>query len=49
MFLVKCLASYVGEESYEDVKNSQMRKVIAKRLGESKFTPPLASLCLKQR
>ena len=36
------LASYtpVGEESYEDVKNSQMRKVIAKRLGESKFTAP---------
>ena len=34
------LATYtpVGEESYEDVKNSQMRKVIAKRLGESKFT-----------
>ncbi|MDA9627892.1 pyruvate dehydrogenase complex dihydrolipoamide acetyltransferase [Flavobacteriaceae bacterium] len=30
----------VGEESYEDVKNSQMRKVIAKRLGESKFTAP---------
>ena len=36
------LATYtpVGEESYEDVKNSQMRKVIAKRLGESKFTAP---------
>ena len=30
----------VGEESYEEVKNSQMRKVIAKRLGESKFTAP---------
>ncbi|NER15004.1 pyruvate dehydrogenase complex dihydrolipoamide acetyltransferase [Leptobacterium flavescens] len=29
-----------GEESFEDVKNSQMRKVIAKRLGESKFTAP---------
>ena len=26
-----------GEEGFEDVKNSQMRKVIAKRLGESKF------------
>ena len=36
------LATYtpVGEESYEEVKNSQMRKVIAKRLGESKFTAP---------
>ena len=30
----------VGEESSEEVKNSQMRKVIAKRLGESKFTAP---------
>ena len=30
----------VGEESREEVKNSQMRKVIAKRLGESKFTAP---------
>ncbi|WP_158974351.1 pyruvate dehydrogenase complex dihydrolipoamide acetyltransferase [Cellulophaga sp. L1A9] len=30
----------VGEESVEDVKNNQMRKVIAKRLGESKFTAP---------
>jgi pyruvate dehydrogenase E2 component (dihydrolipoamide acetyltransferase) len=29
-----------GEESFEEVKNSQMRKVIAKRLGESKFTAP---------
>jgi pyruvate dehydrogenase E2 component (dihydrolipoamide acetyltransferase) len=36
------LATYtpVGEEYYEEVKNSQMRKVIAKRLGESKFTAP---------
>tara|TARA_B110000008_G_scaffold273445_1_gene307739 strand:- start:30270 stop:31889 length:1620 start_codon:yes stop_codon:yes gene_type:complete len=36
------LATYipVGEESYEEVNNSQMRKVIAKRLGESKFTAP---------
>ena len=36
------LAAYtpVGEESFEDVTNSQMRKVIAKRLGESKFTAP---------
>ena len=29
-----------GEEGYEDVANSQMRKVIARRLGESKFTAP---------
>jgi len=27
-------------ESFEVIKNSQMRKVIAKRLGESKFTAP---------
>ncbi|MCL6264873.1 pyruvate dehydrogenase complex dihydrolipoamide acetyltransferase [Flagellimonas myxillae] len=30
----------VGEESQEEVKNSTMRKVIAKRLGESKFSAP---------
>ena len=30
----------LGEESSEEVKNSQMRKVIAKRLGESKFSAP---------
>ncbi len=30
----------LGEEGFEDVKNNQMRKVIAKRLGESKFTAP---------
>lgn len=30
----------VGEESWEDMPNSQMRKTIAKRLGESKFTAP---------
>jgi pyruvate dehydrogenase E2 component (dihydrolipoamide acetyltransferase) len=29
-----------GEEHFEEVKNSQMRKVIAKRLSESKFTAP---------
>ncbi len=29
-----------GEESFEEVSNSQMRKVIARRLGESKFTAP---------
>ncbi|WP_114492645.1 pyruvate dehydrogenase complex dihydrolipoamide acetyltransferase [Candidatus Ulvibacter alkanivorans] len=30
----------VGEESFEESKNSQMRKTIAKRLGESKFSAP---------
>jgi len=30
----------VGEESFEEISNSQMRKTIAKRLGESKFTAP---------
>lgn len=30
----------VGEESSEEVKNSQMRKIIAKRLAESKFSAP---------
>ncbi|MGA9324888.1 MAG: pyruvate dehydrogenase complex dihydrolipoamide acetyltransferase [Salegentibacter sp.] len=29
-----------GEESFEEFKNSQMRKTIARRLGESKFTAP---------
>ncbi len=29
-----------GEESSEDVKHSQVRKIIAKRLSESKFTAP---------
>jgi len=29
-----------GEESFEEINNSQMRKVIARRLGESKFTAP---------
>ncbi len=29
-----------GEEHFEEVKNSQMRKTIARRLGESKFTAP---------
>ncbi len=29
-----------GEEFREEIKNSQMRKVIAKRLSESKFTAP---------
>jgi pyruvate dehydrogenase E2 component (dihydrolipoamide acetyltransferase) len=30
----------VGEESYEEVKVSQMRKTVAKRLAESKFSAP---------
>ncbi len=34
------LPSVVGEESYEDVQLSQMRKTIARRLTESKFTAP---------
>ncbi|MBJ2176332.1 pyruvate dehydrogenase complex dihydrolipoamide acetyltransferase [Aureibaculum sp. A20] len=29
-----------GEESFDEIPNSQMRKVIARRLGESKFTAP---------
>ena len=34
--------TYIGsaEESYTDMPNSQMRNVIAKRLGESKFSAP---------
>ncbi|HRK53380.1 MAG TPA: pyruvate dehydrogenase complex dihydrolipoamide acetyltransferase [Cyclobacteriaceae bacterium] len=34
------LPSVVGEESFEEVTLSQMRKTIARRLGESKFTAP---------
>ncbi len=35
-------ASFVpkGQESFEEVPNSQIRKTIARRLGESKFTAP---------
>jgi pyruvate dehydrogenase E2 component (dihydrolipoamide acetyltransferase) len=29
-----------GQEGYTDLNNSQMRKIIAKRLGESKFSAP---------
>jgi pyruvate dehydrogenase E2 component (dihydrolipoamide acetyltransferase) len=37
----KAVASFVaGEESYTDVPLTQMRKVIARRLGESMFTAP---------
>jgi pyruvate dehydrogenase E2 component (dihydrolipoamide acetyltransferase) len=31
---------FTGEEGYQDLDVSQMRKVIAKRLGESKFSAP---------
>ncbi len=34
------IPSVVGEEQYEEVAVSQMRKTIAKRLSESKFTAP---------
>ena len=34
------LPQVVGEESFEEVSVSQMRKTIAKRLAESKFTSP---------
>lgn len=34
------LPKVVAEEGYSDVKVSQMRKTIAKRLGESKFSAP---------
>ncbi len=34
------LPKVVGEESFEEVNVSQMRKTIAKRLSESKFTAP---------
>jgi pyruvate dehydrogenase E2 component (dihydrolipoamide acetyltransferase) len=34
------LPQVVGQESFEDISLSQMRKVIAKRLGESMYTAP---------
>jgi len=37
----------LGEESFDETKNSQMRKVIAKRLGESKFSAPHYYLMLE--
>ncbi|MBI9042552.1 pyruvate dehydrogenase complex dihydrolipoamide acetyltransferase [Lutibacter sp.] len=37
----------LGEESFEEISNSQMRKTIAKRLGESKFTAPHYYLMLE--
>lgn len=33
-------SNFIGKESYTEVAVSQMRKVIANRLGESKFTAP---------
>jgi len=36
----KTIPQVVGQEQYEDVPLSQMRKIIAKRLAESKFTAP---------
>ncbi len=38
--LVAPISLPIGEEGSEEVKNSQMRKTIAKRLAESKFTAP---------
>ncbi len=37
----------LGEESFEETNNSQMRKTIAKRLAESKFTAPHYYLMLE--
>ena len=34
------MANFVGVEKYTEVPVSQMRKVIAQRLGESKFSAP---------
>lgn len=34
------LPQYVGEESFEEVRVSQMRKTVARRLSESKFSAP---------
>lgn len=36
-----------GQESFDEFKNSQMRKTIARRLGESKFTAPHYYLMLE--
>jgi len=38
--IIKPVVLPAGEEGSEEIKNSQMRKVIAKRLSESKFTAP---------
>lgn len=34
------LPQYVGEESFEEIRVSQMRKTVARRLSESKFSAP---------
>ncbi|MEO6818599.1 MAG: pyruvate dehydrogenase complex dihydrolipoamide acetyltransferase [Ginsengibacter sp.] len=39
--------SQLGEESYEDVPNTQMRKTIARRLAESKYQAPHFYLTMK--
>jgi len=44
---VKRSRGFVGEESYTDEPISQMRKTIAKRLSESKFTAPHFYLTLE--
>lgn len=38
--VVISIPEYVGEESYEDIPVSQMRKTIAARLAQSKFSAP---------
>ena len=38
--VVPVFTPVAGQEGYTDIPNSQMRKVIAKRLAESKFTAP---------
>lgn len=37
---VAATPQFIGNEAVEEVKNSQMRKTIAKRLSDSKFTAP---------
>jgi pyruvate dehydrogenase E2 component (dihydrolipoamide acetyltransferase) len=41
------IPQYVGEEKYSEVSVSQMRKTIARRLSESKFTAPHFYLTIK--
>lgn len=41
------IPQYVGEEKYTEVSVSQMRKTIARRLSESKFTAPHFYLTIK--
>ncbi len=44
---VTVVTAVSGEESFEENANSQMRKTIARRLGESKFTAPHYYLMLE--